>query len=466
MAASDNEQMQLDTAMGADLNTIPAPVPESQQMAVVTAEADEQLRELGATGLRGSEPYNGWMWEEFLPALRGLEGARRYKEMADNDPTCGAVLYALEQLMKNVKWTMQPRDDSPDSIYWAERIQEGLFNDMAHPWSSFVDDATSMLTYGYAPHEIVWKVCRGEKWDDVNTSSQFSDGMIMPGALPVRSQDTIWRWFFDTQGRGVITGLEQFRQGMPNAIIPAGKLLLNRTTTKRNNPEGRSVLRTAYRSYLKKNSIEDAEGRLALRSAGVVTLRIPGKFMERSAGPSELAVFAAYKASAESLAQDRTGSIVLPSDRDAAGNYQYVLEYTIADSRQVKDFTPIVDRYDGRMAMSMMADFLLLGTKNVGSWALADSKTSLFVLSVEGYNQVIADQGAQLLKQIQRLNAIDPRVMPKLTPGSVQAPDLERIGDYMQKCAAAGAPFFPSKNGRLEQWLLQQAKAPTDITEG
>lgn len=458
------DDLTIERAPGVDL--IPSPVPQAELLPALVAVEHQQMDELGTTGLRGAEPYNGWLYEEFLTQLRGMQGARVFREMADNDPMCGAVLYALEALVKNVDWRVEPADKSAEAEFWAKRVEAMFFSDMAHPFGQLIDEAASMFIYGYSPHEIIWKVCRGERDDDL-TTSEFTDGLVVPAALPVRSQDTIWRWFFDTKGRGTVTGYEQMRLGRTNAVIPMGKSLLFRTQSRRENPEGRSILRSAYVPWMRKKSIEDAEGRLAMRSAGIVTVRIPAKFMDPSAGAAERKVYAAYKAIADTMAQDRQGSVVLPSDKDDKGNYAYDLAFTVADSRNVKDFTPIVDRYDARIAVSMLADFLLLGTKNVGSYALADSKTSLFVLSTEGYNAIIAEQlNRVLLRRVWKLNALDPKYMPKLKPGAVQKPDLERIGTFLQQCAAAGAPIFPSPDGKLEQWLLAQTGAPNTLEEG
>lgn len=449
----------------------PDNMPEPQFVAPLEDALDEPTRELGGTGLKGAEPYGGWVYEEYLPQLRGLAGARIYREMADNDPTCGAVLFALEMLMRAVKWRVEPADQRPESIVAAERVEVALFNDMAHPWGQFVDEASSMLVYGYAPHEIVWKRCAGES-DNPNTSSQFDDGMLMPAALPIRAQDTIWRWIFDNEGRGNVIGLEQYRPGLENALIPIQKLLLPRTVKRRNNPEGRSILRNAYRQYLRKETIEQAEGRLANRSAGIVRLRIPAKYMQAGAGTEELRVYNMFKAMADKLAQDRSGAVVLPSDRwpagqEGAGELMYDLDYLVADARKVGDMSPIIDRMDSRIAMSVLADFLMLGQRNVGSWALADSKTSMFVTATGGFLGNIEEEVDRVLvNKIWRLNALDPTTKPKVKAGSVQNTDLEALGNYLSKLSSGGAPIFPSIDGRLEQHLLSIAELPTAQEEG
>ncbi len=49
------------------------------------------LTELGSTGLRRS---GGTVYEEFLVNLRGIRGAKTYREMADNDPTACVAVYS------------------------------------------------------------------------------------------------------------------------------------------------------------------------------------------------------------------------------------------------------------------------------------------------------------------------------------------------------------------------------------
>lgn len=431
-----------------------------QYRAALLENSRDLTGEEGGTGLKGAEPYSGWLYEEYLPQLRGWSGARFFKQMADDDPTCGAIIFALKMLMKKVVWRVDAATSTPEGQLAQERVHAMLYEDMAHPWAQYVDEAASMLTYGYSPHEIIWKRCTGENKDPMQ-SSRFDDGAWAPAALPIRSQETIWRWIFDIQGKGNILGFEQIRVGFPNAVVPMSKALLNRTESVRNNPEGRSVLRNAYKPYLRKNVIEEAEGRLALRSAGVVDIRIPAKYMDYGAGQQEKQIFNYYKSVADKMAQDRQGSAVLPSDRDEKGNLLYDMKYVVADVRELKDYSAIVERYDARIAVSVLADFLLLGTKNVGSWALADSKTSLFVLAVEGFLGVIKDQiNHVLLPKTWRLNGWDRAYMPKVAHGTVQKADLAVLGPFLQSIAAAGAPIFPSKDGKLEQWLLDNAGAP------
>src|SRR5690349_17619893 len=74
---------------------------------------DMAWHSVGSSGLR---QYSGWVREEFLPQLRGREAARTYREMMDNSPTVGAILFAIQQSMRQVSWRVEAPDDRPESI--------------------------------------------------------------------------------------------------------------------------------------------------------------------------------------------------------------------------------------------------------------------------------------------------------------------------------------------------------------
>ena len=54
-------------------------------------------REIGRLGQYryGSYGSGSIFFEEFLPELRGTRGVQAYTEMADNDATVGAILFAI-----------------------------------------------------------------------------------------------------------------------------------------------------------------------------------------------------------------------------------------------------------------------------------------------------------------------------------------------------------------------------------
>jgi hypothetical protein len=64
------------------------------------------LAEIGTTGLRRT---GGTVYEEFLVSLRGRRGAKVYREMSENDPVVGSILYAIEKIILRLDWTITPQ---------------------------------------------------------------------------------------------------------------------------------------------------------------------------------------------------------------------------------------------------------------------------------------------------------------------------------------------------------------------
>lgn len=411
--------------------------------------------EIGSTGLRQS---GGFIWDEFLAKLQGQNGAKVYREMADNDPIVGAVLFAIGMLVRSAEFKFQPADESSRSIEYRDRIQGALFDDMDHTWSEFMAEVMSMLTFGYALHEIVWKVCRGATRDR-RTKSKFDDGLMMPRKLAPRAQETVWRWLYEDETAQELVGFEQFNYTGPNALVPLDRCLHFRTQALKDNPEGRSVLRPAYIPYLRKKTMEEAEGRVALRSAGIVVIDLPEEYFDPNEDEDILAMMATFRAMGKSLAQDRQGSAMLPSKRDEHGNRLFDIRYVTADNRQATEIGKIIDRLDKRIAMSVLADFILLGQDGTGSYALSTDKTDLFGQAVATFLTNITDTiNRKLLPQISDFNSLDPKYMPKLVHGPVQVPTLDQLGNYIQKLSGAGAELFP--NVELQDHLLRAAGAP------
>ena len=190
--------------------------------------------EVGSSGLRA---FAGWVREEFLPELIGRQGARVYREMGDNSPIVGAVLFAVQGVLRKAEWRVEAANDTPEAQQMADFV-EGLKDDMSAPWEDFVTEALSMLQYGYAPHEIVYKRRNGRKgFNSPTPSSRFDDGLIGWHKLPLRGQDTVLKWFFDPNGK--VLGLTQQPWIGPLLDVPMEKMLLFRPTSHKGNPEGR-----------------------------------------------------------------------------------------------------------------------------------------------------------------------------------------------------------------------------------
>ena len=87
-------------------------------------------KEIGRIGQRR---FGGIVYEEFLPELRGSRGVEIYHEMSENDDVVGAILYAIEMLVRQTKWNVEPGGSTAKDKEAAEFV-ESCMDDMQNTW--------------------------------------------------------------------------------------------------------------------------------------------------------------------------------------------------------------------------------------------------------------------------------------------------------------------------------------------
>lgn len=374
-------------------------------------------KQLGSSGLKR---YSGYVHEEFMPNLRWPWAGNIYKEMASNDATIGAVLYMAEMLIRGTKWTVKPASSSKEDEE-AAKFVESCMNDMDTTWANTICEVLSMMTYGFSFHEIVYKIRRGPFETNKKYLSKYSDGRIGWRRLPIRSQDSLLEWEFDEEG-DVSAFIQQAEPDYKVIRIPMSRGLLFKTTSSRGNPEGKSLLRNAYRSWYFKKHFEEIEGIGIERDlAGFPVLTAPDG-LDLWAEDDERMV--ALRTRAEELVanvrRDSEEGILLP--------HGWTLDLLASSSSRQIDIGATIDRYDKRIAMTMLSDILLLGDKS-GSFALADAKQSALVAALQAMLLNVADvfNGKAIPDLIYLNNFKNLTGIPKLEPGQLQTPSLKEV---------------------------------------
>jgi hypothetical protein len=434
--------------------------------AVPVFDAGMKFADLGSTGLRA---FSGWVREEFLPQLVGRQAARVYREMTDNSPTVGAILFAITGVMRKVEWRTRPANDTPQARELAD-FAESLHFDMSHSWEDFVTEWLSMLPYGFSAHEIVYKKRQGyQNSGAALPSSKFDDGRIGWRRLPIRAQDTVLKWFFGSNGE--ILGLTQQPWVGPLTDIPIEKMLLFRAAQHKNNPEGRSILRNAYLPYYYVKRLQEQEAILFERLSGLPVVTVPNALLEAaSAGDTQaIAALNAYKKLVTNVRIDEQMGVLIPSDtyQTAAGAssipmYGFKLETPNSGRSNLDADTPIT-RYKNDIMTSILADFLEMGHTARGAQSLAETKVDVFMASVEAWlNSGAAVLNRHGLPRLWELNGFDPALMPEYVPDMAQRIDLDGLGNFILRLSQAGMPLFPDPD--LESYLRDTAGLP-DIGE-
>jgi len=126
-------------------------------------------------------------------------------------------------------------------------------------------------------------------------------------------------------------------------------------------------------------------------------------------------------------------------------------------SRQF-DTDKVISRYDQRIAMSVLSDFILLGHERVGSFDLGSSKIDLWTMAVEAICKSIAEViNYHAIPRLLKLNGMKLGSTPELTYSDVSHIDLGEISDYVAKLVTAGV-IKPDDD--MEEYLRGLAGLP------
>jgi hypothetical protein len=423
-------------------------------------------------GTEGLHRYGGVIVEEFLPELQGDAGRRVIREMSENDPVIGAMLLAVELSIRQIEWAVEPaRDQGPDNDPSARAVAIGdqvgsCLHDMDRTWPDVISEALEMLPYGWAWSEVTYKRRRGEQRPGAKVATSiYDDGWWGWQSIASRAQTSLSEWIYDPADNRTLLGMRQYLEetgGM--ADIPLAKSLHFRTTARRGNPEGRSLLRSAYRPWFFKRRIEEYEAIGVERDlAGLPMATVPESMLGTGATDADRVTIANIRRTVRLVRRNETDGLLWPSSFDANGNNRYGFALLTSGGTRQFDTDKIISRYDQRIAMTTLADFIILGHEGVGGGIgvnLAGTKVDLFTAGLEAWVDSIAAQfNDRAIPTLCRLNGITERALcPTLTHGEVKAIDLETLGKFLTDVSGAGAILFPDE--RLTAELMRRADLP------
>lgn len=419
-------------------------------------------------GIAGDNTHNGQIRaDEFLPELRGKRAIRKYREMRDNDSTIGAVMYATEQVLRDVDIKVMPCNDTPEAKREADFV-ESIFKDMDHTLDDHISEALSSLTFGFAWFEVVYKRRNGVSDRSEKGNSRYSDGRIGVRKIASRAPWTISKFDVD-QKTGDVLGIHQEGTGFSNTnYIPSRKSLYYKTTAINNDPSGRSILRNAYTSYEYLNNLQSIEAIAVERElAGIPVARIPSEYLSPDATSAQSGFLSNLQQILRDVKFNEQGYIVLPSDtypdnNGSPTNTRLVdVELMASNGKRNIDIDPIVKRYQHDIARSVLSEFLMLGGGNTGSYALSKSKTDLFLRALESYIQAIVDVlNKQLVERLWELNGLNYDLMPTIVAGDVAPHDLREIAAFLRNLN--GANIDVSSHPEVIQDLMDIAELRYD----
>lgn len=393
--------------------------------------------EYGSTALR---QFSGYVKEEWLSDLAGPRGMRMYREMADNDPVIGAVLFAMEMLLRSVPFKIEPETaDSADDIEAAAFCNECM-SDMEQTWPQMIASILTFIRYGYHVREIVYKMRMGDN-KNPSLDSRFNDGRVGWRKMAQRPCESVLRWTFNSVGDAVAF-VQLLPTGGPLLTVPLAKCLHFTTSIDKGNPEGRSALRNAYTSYFYRKRIQEIEAIGIERDlCGVPVAWVPAALLSPTASPAEKQQLADWKAAVRDVSRNAQEGFVLPliyqkgENGTPTSNKLYDLTLMKSGGTRQFDTTKIIDRYDMRIAMTFLADWLTLGQGSTGqraSTAQSKNKTDMFSKAIGGYlDMITAEFNRKAIPDVLALNAMPGRCL--MTHGEVARADIADLANAVMQ---------------------------------
>lgn len=368
------------------------------------------LREFGDVGLRR---WGSFLTEEFLSELRGRGARKLYKEMELNDPTIGAILFGIRQFANTVIFEVE---GGPERL--RKQFQEDLDRLTPPLRPDFLFQALSFITYGFAVFEIVFE----------------TRGGLRLKKLAFRHQDSIEEWKFDTTGETL--GCYQRRLDGERVFLPKWKLLHIVNPDGRGSPEGRSLLRNAVIPYTFKKHLQILEGIGIERDlCGLPVLVVP---LADYQNPTKLETL---RGILRQLRRDEEEGIILPKD-PISGARVYELELLTARRERQFDLSAVIERYNKDIAHTLLADLILVGLEQRGSYALAREKRTLFELAIRAFLETIAAAiNQQVLEPLAQMIQPGIKESPQLKFTLPKEPDPTNVARLLSVMTGAGVPW-------------------------
>lgn len=386
-------------------------------------------QDVGDTGLNTT----GWgeIGDEFLREWQGAgEKAKRVREMLYNSPVIAALRLAVEMPIRDIDWYFVSDEGEDDP-------RLALLNDaleaMTHSWDDHITDALAFLWYGWSMFSITY---------------QQDGGRILWRKLRPLAHDTLQRWLFAEDGG--LLGLQQWPHLWPEPV-PIERMVIYRFRRARGNPEGESILRPAWPAWYYAKNLQHIEVIGIERNlAGLPVISLPER-ADTTESDDESTDVGRARRIVRNVRNDENAGLVLPH------GWEFELVASGGGSKTA-DTDMVINRYDKRMLMAALSQFIMLGMDNIGALATFEGASDFFTLTLNAVADTIAETFTKFgVTRLLALNGLDPDgVRMEHSPAGSVKPEM--IADSLAKLAPSG---FLTWTADDEVWLRGLFRLPT-----
>ncbi len=379
-------------------------------------------------GASGTSVFAGLLYEnEYNSDLQGDKGLKIYDKMRRSDGQVKAGLLACKLPLLVAHWDMQPASRDPIDVEIANAVGDNLFGDMTITWDDFLRQSMLMLDFGHMVFEKVWEL-RG--------------GRYAWKKLAPRLPTSIMEWHLTDD-----EDLDYIKQAVNKGntfIFPeikADKLLVFTHEKEGADYRGMSLLRAAYKHWYYKNNLYAIDG-IAAERHGVGFARF---YFEDNATKEQKDYI------------DKIGQRLHSHERAYAALPKSVQFDLLGVQGQLHDIKGSIEHHDLQIVRSILAQFMNLGAKATGSFALSNDQSRFFLMALQAVGKNIEETiNRQAIKQCVDYNW-NVSKYPRLRVSGLDNPDITAYAQAISSLATAG---LITKTPDLENELLRMLKLP------
>lgn len=394
---------------------------------------NDNLKPVGATGLRTTW---GGVGDDFLNEWRGSQKVKRVQEMLYNSPIIAAVQMSIEMPILDIDWTFTSDEGEKDKRL---TLLNEATESMSHSLNDHILEALLHPFYGWHLFSLNYKRINGRiLWDEF---------------LPL-GHDTIEKW---TTENGRVTGVKQYGYIYPDPI-PNERLLHYKFRPNRNSPEGRSILRPCWIPYYYTKNIQHLEAIAIERNLNGLPVIEPPVGADMAEGGTDYEI--AHKVVRNVRNDEQAGVVLPPPSGEGEHNRWHFTLMSGGESGKVVDTDLVISRYEKRMLMTALSQFLMLGMDNVGALATFEGSSNFFTLAVNATADNIASTiTKQAIPRLLELNGQDAKGI-QLEHSPAGDIDITTVSDFLQKTGA-----LLTWTDQDENWLRQLARMPQRVED-
>lgn len=382
-------------------------------------------------GDSGTQRYSGYINEEQNADWRDASRIDTVEEMRRGDGAIQAVLKAIKAPILSADFTIWSADETPKGEEIRANVEKNVMG-MQRQFKEFLRESLGFFDFGHYVFEIIYGI--------------DSDGMICLKDLAPRIPRSIMKWKMQSSNCPGITQLISTDDNPKTlAEIPMEKLFVLTNDQEGDDLTGRSVLRSAYIHWKHKRLLYIISGISADRyGVGVPVMKLPEGYSD------------AEKAAAEELLKNLRSNersyLVLPP------KFEVDILTPQGSNNVTQNMQVMMDHHNKMITLSVLAQFLLLGSDGVGSYALSGDLSSFFLRHVEDRVHYWRNAfNTQVIRRFVDLNYGPQKIYPEIRNTPISERNMKEYSETLKNLVDSGLLDIDTD---LKQELRSSFKLP------